>query len=316
MKLFYSAATGLFFLLSLETSMAAATKVGEPAQHQPQIGIDTHFGDRFHEAQKAFHEDKYADTVAKVTAAMAMQPDDKNAVFLLTWRGWAYMKLRDNGRALADFNEAIRRNPTVKHAYANRAFLNYETGNYAQATADFTRALAEERPIPWLYSARANSYMKLGQPELARPDYEKVALAPAKDADDYRRRAEAFRRVGQYERAGLDFVAAKRMQPTDQSILNDAAWFEATSPSAKSRDGKAAVRDATHACERSKWKDPDIVDTLAAAYAESGDFARAIGYEKQAIGLQSAKSDRKILQEHLAGFQQGKPVREDLAIKR
>ncbi len=75
------------------------------------------------------------------------------------------------------------------------------------------------------------------------------------------------------------------------------------------------MRDATLVCQRSNWKNADIIDTLVAAKAETGDFANAVAYEKQAIGLESDIKNRKILQERLALLATGKPVREDLAIE-
>ncbi len=48
------------------------------------------------------------------------------------------------------------------------------------------------------------------------------------------------------------------------------------------RDGMKAVIAATRACDLSAWRSPDAVATLAAAYAEAGDFARAVEYEQRA----------------------------------
>jgi len=44
-----------------------------------------------------------------------------------------------------------------------------------------------------------------------------------------------------------------------------------------------AIVDAKKACELSKWKWAWQIDTVAAAYAEAGDFDSAVRYEQQAI---------------------------------
>ena len=56
----------------------------------------------------------------------------------------------------------------------------------------------------------------------------------------------------------------------------------ATCHDAEVRDGKEAVIAATRACDLSAWQYPDALATLAAAYAEAGDFARAVEYEQRA----------------------------------
>jgi hypothetical protein len=57
------------------------------------------------------------------------------------------------------------------------------------------------------------------------------------------------------------------------------------------------------------WKDEDMIDTLAAAYAEAGDFDSAVRYAAQALAVKGISSeDAKVFREHLAWFQQRKPI--------
>jgi tetratricopeptide (TPR) repeat protein len=69
------------------------------------------------------------------------------------------------------------------------------------------------------------------------------------------------------------------------SILNGMAWYQATYPSAMIRNGTEAVKNATKAYELTDRNVASYVDTLAAAYAEAGDFAMAARKEKEAIEL-------------------------------
>jgi two-component SAPR family response regulator len=58
------------------------------------------------------------------------------------------------------------------------------------------------------------------------------------------------------------------------------------------------------------WKDEQMIDTLAAAYAETGDFNSAIQYTAQALAVKGISADStKLFQQHLALFQQRKPIR-------
>ena len=67
---------------------------------------------------------------------------------------------------------------------------------------------------------------------------------------------------------------------------------------------------AQSACKLRQWKDPNYLDTLAAAYAEVGDFDRAVQYVTQAINKMEPDAEhRKGIEEHLVLFQQKKAYR-------
>ena len=81
-------------------------------------------------------------------------------------------------------------------------------------------------------------------------------------------------------------------------------------PDAKFRDGKKALESATKACELSEWKDSYHVDTLAAAYAEAGDFDAAVKWQTKATALYEPGEDQKNAQWRLKLYQEKKPYRE------
>jgi hypothetical protein len=56
------------------------------------------------------------------------------------------------------------------------------------------------------------------------------------------------------------------------------------------------------------WKDENMIDTLAMAYTEVGDFDSAVRYEEKALALRGVKAnDSKRLQEHLDSLKQLRP---------
>lgn len=74
--------------------------------------------------------------------------------------------------------------------------------------------------------------------------------------------------------------------------MNNLAWYLATTPDETKRDGAEAVKWATLACEETLYQDGFKLDTLAAAYAESGQWDDAVEYQKLAIQCyESGKRD-------------------------
>jgi len=96
--------------------------------------------------------------------------------------------------------------------------------------------------------------------------------------------------------------------------LNDLAWVKATHPSPQLRNGREAVEYATRACEMTEWKELICIDTLAAAYAEVGDFESAVKWQEKAISL-IAELDRPKekaqFEERLKLYLSSQPYREN-----
>ena len=113
----------------------------------------------------------------------------------------------------------------------------------------------------------------------------------------------------EYDKAIEDFIQATRVDPTYGGAFNSLGWLRATFPDAKYRDGKQAVEYATKACELANWKNGDWLGTLAAAYAEFGDFDKAVEWQEKAIEL-AGPEDVEGLREQLGHYQAGKPYRQ------
>jgi hypothetical protein len=107
-----------------------------------------------------------------------------------------------------------------------------------------------------------------------------------------------------------------RHLPNNPDLLNDLAWVRAAGPDGV-RDGKEAVELATRACELSRWMTPDFIDTLAAAYAEAGDFARAVEYQKKALTFPSfEKAGGAEARWRIEQYTQKKPFRDPALARR
>ena len=116
-------------------------------------------------------------------------------------------------------------------------------------------------------------------------------------------------RLGNYQAGIADCQKAMALDTNSVWAYNNLAWLLSIVPDAKLRDGKKALVYAKKACEMTQWKEPTFVDTLAAAYAETGHYRKAAKIEKIIIGIMPPE-DRDEAQRALKLYQHHQPFRE------
>ncbi len=102
-------------------------------------------------------------------------------------------------------------------------------------------------------------------------------------------------------------------RPDDVALLNDTAWVLATNPNASIRNGTEAVGLAQRAVRLSDGKEPAVLGTLAAAYAEAGRFSEAVQTARKALDLateQNKQSLAESLKAKMALYEAGTPFRD------
>jgi len=103
------------------------------------------------------------------------------------------------------------------------------------------------------------------------------------------------------------------IQPDNGNALSNLAWVYATSPDDSLRDGKKAVQLAERAMHISGRRIPIIFRTLAAAYAENGQFSQAIQTAQQAFELANSQGNAALaaeLQGNIVLYQERQPLRD------
>jgi tetratricopeptide (TPR) repeat protein len=97
--------------------------------------------------------------------------------------------------------------------------------------------------------------------------------------------AKALQTRNRAQDAIVEYRNALKLRSGWVTAQNDLAWLLATHPDEKVRDGPEALRLAQSACKTTDFKVPAILDTLAAAQAETGEFATATATIDKAIAL-------------------------------
>jgi len=122
-----------------------------------------------------------------------------------------------------------------------------------------------------------------------------------------------FLRQGQVRAAMAHFQRTLEIQPNNVDACQYLAWVLATGPEPSIRNGARAVELAQEANQLSGGGDPEIISTLAAAYAEAGRFPEAVTTARQALQLvvtQNNNAAVNALQTQIGLYQAGLPFRD------
>jgi tetratricopeptide (TPR) repeat protein len=162
-----------------------------------------------------------------------------------------------------------------------------------------------------------SAYVLEHRPRDAITTLELLLAQVPQDATGHLHLAQALQQSGDEPRAADEYAAVLRFAGADRNVtgpaLNNLAWIRATSADAALRNGAEAMELAERSCSLSPNPDAGALDTLAAAYAESGDFERARATAERALNLaQSARNEALAAQisEHVDLYRQHMPVRD------
>jgi tetratricopeptide (TPR) repeat protein len=194
---------------------------------------------------------------------------------LLSTRGGAWQRMRNYEMAIAEVSEAIRLDPENAENFTYRGMYYAIIGELDIALADCARAesLAPKSPLPFLIRGQANLYGA--------------------------RHAEALKSLRQCLALDDDNAMAHYC----------VAYILAAAPENGLRDGKLAITHANRACTLTKWSDAKSIASLAAAYAETGNYDRALQAVSHAMNVAGQDHDQHQLWEWLELFESRQPAR-------
>ncbi len=161
------------------------------------------------------------------------------------------------------------------------------------------------------YFCRGFAKYKKSDYDWAIEDYDEAIRIDPKYQLAYVGRGRAWKAKKEYDKAIWDYGKAIRIDPTFATGYRFLAWLLATCPEERVRDCKRAIQLATKACELTDWKHALGLDTLAAAYADAGQFDEAERYQTKALEIpvyRGLAGDE--FRQRLELYKQKKPFRE------
>ena len=215
-------------------------------------------------------------------------------------------------KAIADYDQALRLDPNNAAIYRNRGIAWKRKGDFDKAIADFNQALRIDVNYIAVYINRGNAWENKGDFDKAIADFNQALRLDVNYTKVYINRGWAWNGKGEYEKAIIDFNEALRLDANYAYAYGSLAWLQATCPDSRYRDGKAALKNANKAYQMEGWKNWGGPDTLAAAYAENGDFEKAREWETKAIEMATDEKSKQRCRSHLKFYKQNKPYREEL----
>jgi tetratricopeptide (TPR) repeat protein len=228
-------------------------------------------------------------------------------------RALAYLSLEQFDNARIDEEVAIGLSPNP--AYYNTLGTIWEAKkDYDRAIAAFDEAIRLYPLDPTPYQNRGKAWSRKEEYDKAIADFSESMRLDPKYTFSIHERGFAWAIIGRYDKAIADFNTAIQIDSKDSASYSGLAWIWATCPDKKYRDGARAVEFATKACEIDNWQFANRLDTLAAAYAEQGDFESAVKWETKATEMKLPEWTYKTpedLEKRLEIFKAGKPFRDE-----
>jgi protein O-mannosyl-transferase len=185
--------------------------------------------------------------------------------------------------AITHYQQALNTEPNDPKFHRNLGTALISRGQPAQAVIHFRKALEGMPDDARLHDFLGLALAASGHIDEAMVHYRKALEINPDDATAHGNLALALAASGKPGEGITHYRRALEINPDSVQIQNNLAWLLATYPDASIRNGSEAIELAQRAFQHSEGRQPEILNTLAAAYAEMGRFPEAAETARRAF---------------------------------
>jgi len=144
---------------------------------------------------------------------------DYNLSVTYFYRGLAYFRTEDHGRAIQDFDEAIRLNPSFRNAFFQRGDVYLTLQDYDRAIQNFDEVIRLDPDDDIAFRYRGDAYLAKEDYDRAIQNYDAAIGLDPNNADFFSARGNAYLVREEYDRAIQDFDEVLRLDPSDADAV-------------------------------------------------------------------------------------------------
>ena len=250
------------------------------------------------------------EAISHFQKALALQPDSVPAHYHL---GDAFLQQGRMNEAAVQFQKALEIKPGVAEIQNSLGDVLLRQGKMDEAIVHFQTALQLQPRYPNALNNLGIALFHEGKKTEALAHFRQALEIQPDFVEAHVNLGKALLQAGQAPEALAHYRTALTLRPEDPATLSDVAWVLATWPEAAVRNGKQAVELAGKADQLSNHQDPMVLRTLAAAYAEAGQFAEAASAARRALELAGSNAVFAAeLRSELKLYEAGAPARAGL----
>ena len=257
-----------------------------------------------------FQKGQIDDAIAHYRSALQMQPDWWDAEYNL---GTALSTKGQVDEAIVHSEKAVSMRPTDPDAQVSLGNLLVQKGRLDEAIGHYQKAISAHPDHFLARNALGRALLEKGDLDSAIQVCRNALSLRPLDPDCRTTLAIALEEKGNPAEAMQHYQKALEVAPSSIPTLTNLAWLLATSPDASVRNGAKAVELAKQADQLVGGTNTLVLRTLAAAYAENGEFPNAIGTANSAMQLARMHGEDALatdLDQQIELYQLGIPYRE------